>query len=52
MVEAAANSLDNYLIDGLSSKLSPGASYVAKRSGITWWVSGSQSYKPCNTYPN
>ena len=28
MVEAMANSVEYYLIDGLSFKLSPGASYV------------------------
>ena len=44
MVEAAANSVEDYLIDGLSFKLNPGASYVTSRGGKTWWVSGSQTY--------
>ena len=44
MVEAAANSVEDYLIDGLSFKLNPGASYVTNRKSVTWWVSGSQSY--------
>ena len=36
MVEAAANSVEDYLIDGLSFKLSPGASYVTNRKSVTW----------------
>ena len=44
MVEAAANSVEDFLIDGLSFKLNPGASYVTNRKSVTWWVSGSQSY--------
>ena len=31
MVEAMANSVEDYLIDGLSFKLSPGAAYVTNR---------------------
>ena len=31
MVEAMANSVEDYLIDGLSFKLAPGASYVTDR---------------------
>ena len=36
MVEAMANSVEDYLIDGLSFKLSPGASYVTNRRTVTW----------------
>ena len=42
MVEAIANSAEDYLIDGLSFKLSPGASYVTDRRSVTWFTSGSQ----------
>ena len=44
MVEAMANSVEDYLIDGLSFKLSPGASYVTNRRNVTWYTSGSQIY--------
>ena len=46
MVEAMANSVEDYLIDGLSFKLSKGASYVQSRSQATFWPSGSNVYKP------
>ena len=32
MVDSMANSVEDYLIDGLSFKLNPGASYVAEVS--------------------
>ena len=44
MVEATANSVEDYLIDGLSFKLSPGASYVSERKSVSWFASGAQSY--------
>ena len=44
MVEAMANSVEDYLMDGLSFKLSPGASYVTNRRNVTWYTSGSQIY--------
>jgi len=44
MVEAMANSVEDYLIDGLSFKLSPGASYITSRRSCTWYTSGAQSY--------
>ena len=44
MVEAMANSVEDYLIDGLSFKLSPGASYVTDRRSVTWYASGAQAY--------
>ena len=31
MVEAMANSVEDYLINGISFKLSPGASYITDR---------------------
>ena len=42
MVEAMANSVEDYLIDGLSVKLSPGASYITSRPSCTWYMSGAQ----------
>ena len=44
MVEAIANGVEDVLIDSLSFKLNPGASYITNRKSVTWWVSGSQSY--------
>ena len=44
MVEAMANSVEYYLIDGLAFKLSPGASYVSDRRSVTWYASGAQAY--------
>ena len=44
MVEAMANSVEDYLIDGLSFKLSPGASYVTNRRNATFYSSGAQEY--------
>ena len=44
MVEAIANSAEDYLIDGLNFKLSPGATYVIDRKSVTWFTSGSQNY--------
>ena len=36
MVESHAQSQDDYLIEGLSFKLSPGASYVTNRRSVTF----------------
>ena len=44
MVEAIANSAEDYLISGLDFKISPGASYIVDRKSVTWFASGSQSY--------
>ena len=41
MVESAANSQEDYLIDGLSFKLKPGASYVNERRSVTYHPQGS-----------
>ena len=43
-VEAMANNVEYYLIDGLSLNLSPGASDVSNRCNVTWYTSGAQSY--------
>ena len=44
MVEAIANSIEDKLIDGLSFKLSPGASYVQERKSVTYHPQGSNIY--------
>ena len=46
MVEAIANSVEDRLIDGLSFKLAPGASYVTDRRSVTFHPQGSNIYKP------
>lgn len=46
MVEAIANGVEDKLIDGLSFKLSPGASYVVDRRSVTYHPQGSNIYKP------
>lgn len=46
MVEAIANSIEDYLIDGLSFKMRPGASYVIDRQSVTYHPAGSNIYRP------
>ena len=46
MVEAIANGIEDKLIDGLSFKLHPGASYVTDRRSVTYHPQGSNIYKP------
>ena len=46
MVEAIANGIEDKLIDGLSFKLNPGASYVTDRRSVTYHPQGSNIYKP------
>ncbi len=46
MVEVAANSVEDELIDGFSFKLKPGASYVTNRRSVTFHPQGSNIYKP------
>ena len=48
MVEAIANSVEDRLIDGLSFKLNPGASYVTDCSSVTFHPQGSNIYKPAS----
>ena len=43
-MEAITNSAEDYLIDGLSFKLKPGASYVTDRKSSTFWSIGSNAY--------
>jgi hypothetical protein len=46
MVEAIANGVEDKLIDGLSFKLNPGASYVVDRRSVTFHPQGSNIYMP------
>ena len=46
MVEAIANGIEDKLIDGLSFKMNPGASYVVDRRSVTYHPQGSNIYKP------
>ena len=46
MVEAMANGVDDKLIDGLSFKMQPGASYVIERKSVTYHPQGSNIYSP------
>jgi hypothetical protein len=48
-MEGHANSVEDRLIDGLSFKLSPGASYVQERKSVTFHPSGSNSYSSAGT---
>ena len=45
MVEAIANGIEDKLIDGLSFKMNPGASYVVDRRSVTYHPQGSNIYK-------
>ena len=46
MVESYANSLEDRLVDGLSFKLDPGASYINDRRSVTFHPQGSNVYNP------
>ena len=41
MVEAIANGIEDKLIDGLSFKMNPGASYIVDRRSVTFHPQGS-----------
>ena len=45
-VEAMANGVEDQLIDGLSFKMQPGASYVIERKSVTYHPQGSNVYTP------
>ena len=49
MVEGIANGVEDYLIDGLSFKLPPGATYVTDRKSVTYYTSGSNEYSTSGT---
>ena len=46
MVEALVSGVEDKLIDGLSLKLQPGASYVLDRRSVTYHPQGSNIYTP------
>ena len=48
-MEAVANAAEDRLIDGLSFKLKPGASYVTDRKSVTFHPQGSNIYSPIGT---
>ena len=45
MVEAMANSVEDYLIDGLSFKMKGGASYITDRRSVTFHPAKNNIYK-------
>ena len=49
LVEGIANGVEDYLIDGLSFKLPPGATYVTDRKSVTYYTSGSNEYSTSGT---
>ena len=44
MVDAMVNGVEDYLIEGLSFKLQPGASYVTDRRSVSYFPAGSNVY--------
>jgi len=46
MVESYANSVEDKLVDGLTFKLTEGASYINDRKSVTFHPQGSNIYKP------
>jgi len=45
-MEGHAQSVEDNLIDSLSFKLRPGASYVTNRRSVTFWPQGGNQYTP------
>lgn len=45
-MESHANSVEDYLIEGLSFKLTPGASYINQRRSVSFFPQGGNSYAP------
>ena len=43
-MESHAQSVEDYLIDGLSFKLAPGASYITQRRSVTFFPAGGNAY--------
>ena len=48
-MEGVANSIEDKLIDGLSFKHKPGASYITDRKSVTFHPSGSNFYSTTGT---
>jgi hypothetical protein len=45
-MEAMTNATEDYLVDSLSFKMPPGASYITDRKSVTYWSVGSNAYTP------
>jgi hypothetical protein len=45
-MEATAQSVEDYLIDGLTFKLHPGASYITNRRSVSYFPHGGNTYSP------
>ena len=45
MVDSMASSVEDYLIEGLSFKLNPGASYVTERRSVSYFTAGSNIHQ-------
>jgi hypothetical protein len=45
-MEAVAQGVEDYLIDALSFKLNPGASYITNRRSVTFFPTGGNDYSP------
>ena len=48
-MESHAQSVEDNLVEGLSFKLKPGASYVTDRRSVTYFPQGSNVYRPDGT---
>ena len=47
-MDVYSSSVEDQLIDGLSFKLSPGASYITERKSVSYFPSGSNVYSSAN----
>ena len=45
-MEAVAQGVEDYLIDGLSFKLQAGASYITNRRSVSYFPHGGNQYSP------
>jgi hypothetical protein len=45
-LESTTNAIEDHLIDSISFKLAPGASYVTDRRSVSFFPQGSNIYKP------
>ena len=45
-LESTTNAIEDHLIDALSFRLQPGASYVTNRRSVSFFPQGSNIYKP------
>ena len=45
-MESHAQRVEDYLIEGLSFKMAPGASYVTSRRSVSFFPTGGNSYSP------